>query len=134
MKNNYSIQKDNIPRFLEQISDALMFGNIENSEYIIKKIKKINTYGDACLLLNDDIASNWVPAIINGFFGRECYRKCDLNVDDNKTFLLITPCFLEFENLIIEELQKTIDKLSKELRILDNLLQENNWKTELIEK
>jgi hypothetical protein len=32
------------------------------------------------------------------------------------------------------ELQKTIDKLSKELRILDNLLQENNWKTELIEK
>ena len=32
------------------------------------------------------------------------------------------------------ELQKTIDKLSKEVRLLDNLLQENNWKTELIEK
>ena len=31
------------------------------------------------------------------------------------------------------ELQKTIDKLSKEVRLLDNLLQENNWKTELIE-
>ena len=32
------------------------------------------------------------------------------------------------------DLQKTIDKMSKEVRILDNLLQENNWKTELIEK
>ncbi len=32
------------------------------------------------------------------------------------------------------ELQKIVDKMSKEARLLDNLLQENNWKTELIEK
>ena len=32
------------------------------------------------------------------------------------------------------ELQKTADALSRELRQLDNLLQETNWKTRLIEK
>ena len=32
------------------------------------------------------------------------------------------------------DLQKTVDKLAKEIRILDNLLQETNWKTELAEK
>ena len=32
------------------------------------------------------------------------------------------------------ELQKTVDKLAKEIRLLDNLLQETNWKTELMEK
>ena len=32
------------------------------------------------------------------------------------------------------ELQKTVDKLAKEIRLLDNLLQETNWKTELAEK
>jgi len=32
------------------------------------------------------------------------------------------------------ELQKTVDKLAKEIRQLDNLLQESNWKTELMEK
>ena len=32
------------------------------------------------------------------------------------------------------ELQKTVDKLAKEIRSLDNLLQETNWKTELVEK
>ena len=31
------------------------------------------------------------------------------------------------------ELQKTVDKLAKEIRLLDNLLQETNWKTELVE-
>ena len=31
------------------------------------------------------------------------------------------------------ELQKEADELSKELRLLDNLLQETNWKTKLIE-
>lgn len=32
------------------------------------------------------------------------------------------------------ELQKTVDSLAKEIRQLDNLLQETNWKTELAEK
>ena len=32
------------------------------------------------------------------------------------------------------ELQKRVDKLAKEIRLLDNLLQETNWKTELVEK
>ena len=32
------------------------------------------------------------------------------------------------------ELQKTVDMLAKEIRLLDNLLQETNWKTELVEK
>lgn len=32
------------------------------------------------------------------------------------------------------ELQKTVDRLAKEIRQLDNLLQETNWKTELVEK
>jgi len=32
------------------------------------------------------------------------------------------------------ELQKTVDKLAKEIRLLDNLLQETNWKTEMVEK
>ena len=32
------------------------------------------------------------------------------------------------------ELQKTVDSLAKEIRQLDNLLQETNWKTKLVEK
>ena len=32
------------------------------------------------------------------------------------------------------ELQKTVDRLAKEIRLLDNKLQETNWKTELVEK
>ncbi len=32
------------------------------------------------------------------------------------------------------ELQKTADSLAKEARLLDNLLQDTNWKTKLIEK
>ncbi len=32
----------------------------------------------------------------------------------------------------VSELQKTADSLAKELRIIDNQLQENNWKTELL--
>ena len=31
------------------------------------------------------------------------------------------------------ELQKEIDRMSKELRRLDNRLQESNWKTDLVE-
>lgn len=36
-------------------------------------------------------------------------------------------------SISIKAWQKEIDTLSKELRVLDNSLQENNWKTELIE-
>lgn len=36
-------------------------------------------------------------------------------------------------SISIRSWQKEIDTLSKELRVLDNSLQENNWKTELIE-
>jgi len=32
------------------------------------------------------------------------------------------------------ELQKTVDQMAKEVRQLDNLLQETNWKTKLLEK
>lgn len=32
------------------------------------------------------------------------------------------------------ELQKTADRLARELRLLDNTLQETNWKTKLLEK
>ncbi|MBQ9698417.1 MAG: DIP1984 family protein [Acidaminococcaceae bacterium] len=32
------------------------------------------------------------------------------------------------------DLQKTVDRLAKEVRLLDNLLQETNWKTDLIEE
>ncbi|MBR4161967.1 MAG: DIP1984 family protein [Solobacterium sp.] len=34
----------------------------------------------------------------------------------------------------VSDLQKQADQLSKELRLLDNRIQETNWKTELIEK
>ena len=33
----------------------------------------------------------------------------------------------------VTDWQDEIDKMSKELRLLDNKLQENNWSTELIE-
>ena len=33
----------------------------------------------------------------------------------------------------VADWQAAIDKMSKELRLLDNKLQESNWKTELIE-
>ena len=36
-------------------------------------------------------------------------------------------------SISIRTWQKEIDTLSKELRVLDNSLQENNWKTDLIE-
>ena len=32
------------------------------------------------------------------------------------------------------DLQKTVDRLAKEVRLLDNLQQETNWKTDLIEE
>ena len=32
------------------------------------------------------------------------------------------------------DLQKTVDRLAKEVRLLDNLLQATNWKTDLIEE
>ena len=35
--------------------------------------------------------------------------------------------------LKVTELQKEVDKLSKEIRLLDNSLQATNWSTELIE-
>ena len=46
---------------------------------------------------------------------------------------------LPFENSILavlkaSELQKQVDAMAKELRQIDNLLQETNWKTKLIEK
>ena len=31
------------------------------------------------------------------------------------------------------ELQKMVDTMAKEVRLLDNLLQETNWKTKLVE-
>ncbi|MBR2727359.1 MAG: DIP1984 family protein [Solobacterium sp.] len=34
----------------------------------------------------------------------------------------------------VSEMQKTVDETAKEIRRLDNLLQETNWKTKLIEK
>ena len=33
----------------------------------------------------------------------------------------------------VSELQKTADKISKEIRTLDNLLQSTNWTVDLIE-
>ena len=35
--------------------------------------------------------------------------------------------------IVVADWQAEIDKMAKELRLLDNKLQENNWKTELIE-
>ena len=35
--------------------------------------------------------------------------------------------------LKVADLQKTVDKLSKEIRLLDNSLQATNWSTDLIE-
>lgn len=34
----------------------------------------------------------------------------------------------------VSELQKQVDEMSKSLRLMDNLLQQTNWSTELIEK
>ena len=38
------------------------------------------------------------------------------------------------EETLNELLEKEADQLAKKLRQTDNLIQENNWKTELIEK
>lgn len=34
----------------------------------------------------------------------------------------------------VSEMQKTVDKLAKEIRLLDNLLQKTNWQTDLLEE
>jgi len=36
-----------------------------------------------------------------------------------------------FSTVNVKELQKTVDAMSKKLRLLDNQIQETNWKTEL---
>ena len=36
-----------------------------------------------------------------------------------------------FSTVNVGEIQKTVDDLSKELRLTDNMIQETNWKTEL---
>lgn len=36
-----------------------------------------------------------------------------------------------FSTVNVKQLQKTVDAMSKELRLLDNKIQETNWKTEL---
>ncbi len=37
-------------------------------------------------------------------------------------------------SITVSEWQRQIDRAAKELRTLDNLIQENNWKRELIEQ
>ena len=36
-----------------------------------------------------------------------------------------------FSTVNVKDMQKSVDKMAKELRVLDNMIQETNWKTEL---
>ena len=101
---------------------------IERFGYLLSKINKTNNetkIGD--MTISEVIARKDALLLKASAYRDFVYEASSISSRARGTEIKILP------TLKVPELQKEVDKLSKEIRQLDNSLQATNWSTELIE-
>lgn len=80
-------------------------GNIDKFHNAKRRIESISDYGEIKKILNnpEDELYQWIPTIVFNLFGYETYKNCDLNVDEDETFMLFRPNSI-YDFSVIEEL------------------------------
>lgn len=104
-------------------------GCIERFGYLVSKINKTNNetkIGD--VTITEVIAKKDALILKVSAYRDFVYEASNMAVRARGTEIKIVPA------IKVTELQKEVDRLSREIRLLDNSLQATNWSTDLIEE
>ena len=128
VRNNAQVQEGEKPAEnpLELIKE--MNGCIDRFEYLAGRINKTNNetmIGD--MTITEVIAKKDALIIKASAYRDFVYESSSITGRARGTEIKILP------TLKVVDLQKEVDRLSKEIRKLDNSLQATNWNTELVE-
>ena len=103
--------------------------SLKRLEYLIAKINLSNsTYKVDKMTLTEMIARKDALSLKLSIYKDLVYTAGTGTSRARATEIKVLP------SISVTSLQKEVDSISKELRLLDNKLQENNWKYDLIEK
>ena len=128
IRNNTLVQEGEEPAENPKELIKELDGCIERFGFLASKINKTNNetkIGD--MTITEVIAKKDVLILKAGAYRDFVYEASSMAGRARGTEIKIVP------TLKVVDLQKTVDKPSKEIRLLDNSLQATNWSTDLIE-
>jgi len=128
IRNNALVQEGEEPAENPKELIKELDGCIERFGFLASKINKTNNetkIGD--MTITEVIAKKDALILKVGAYRDFVYEASSMADRARGTEIKIVP------TLKVADLQKTVDKLSKEIRLLDNSLQATNWNTDLIE-
>ena len=128
IRNNALVQEGEEPAENPKELIKELDGCIERFGFLASKINKTNNetkIGD--MTITEVIAKKDVLILKAGAYRDFVYEASSMAGRARGTEIKIVP------TLKVVDLQKTVDKPSKEIRLLDNSLQATNWSTDLIE-
>jgi len=128
IRNNALVQEGEEPAENPKELIKELDGCIERFGFLASKINKTNNetkIGD--MTITEVIAKKDALILKAGAYRDFVYEASSMPGRARGTEIKIVP------TLKVTDLQKTVDKLSKEIRLLDNSLQATNWSTDLIE-
>ena len=128
IRNNVLVQEGEEPAENPKELIKVLEGCIERFCYLASKINKTNNLtqiGD--MTITEVIAKKDALVMKARAYRDFVYEASSMTGRARGTEIKIIP------TLKATELQKTVDKVSKEIRLLDNSLQATNWSTDLIE-
>ncbi len=128
LNNNATVQEGEKPAEEPQALLSELDASIDRLEWIISKVNLTNC--------STKIGGNTLTDLIAK---RDCLT---LRIEKYRSFLNSASCLSSrasrteikiFSTVNVSDFQKKVDALSKELRLVDNQIQETNWNTELME-
>jgi len=128
IRNNALVQEGEEPAENPKELIKELDGCIERFGFLASKINKTNNetkIGD--MTITEVIAKKDAFILKAGAYRDFVYEASSMAGRARGTEIKVLP------TLKVTDLQKTVDKLSKEIRLLDNSLQATNWSTDLIE-
>lgn len=128
LNNNATVQEGEKPAEEPQSLLSELDASIERLEWIISKVNMTNC--------STKVGGRTLTDLISK---RDCLT---LKIEKYRSFLNSASCLSSrasrteikiFSTVNVSDFQKKVDALSKELRLVDNQIQETNWNTELME-
>lgn len=129
LENNVCVQEGEVPAEEPAQLKRELDSSLERLAYLITRINRTNseTVCDDGLTLTEIIAKKDVLSLTIKTYG-------SIVSVASRTFYRARGSEIKIKATIkVADWQSEIDKMSKELRLLDNKLQEKNWSTDLIE-
>ena len=128
VRNNAQVQEGEEPAENPKALIKELNSCIERFEYLAGKINKTNNETKIGAMTITEVIAKKDALILKASAYRDfVYEASSITRRARGTEIKIVA------TLKVTELQKEVDKLSKEIRLLDNSLQATNWNTELIE-